>query len=201
MGGRSIQKDILDQLIETKLNHFNNDGFAIVGINISAAIGALTKFNSLFKISFNTKLIKTSSYSLITVFVILGITEAVLFSVSASMEHKFQEIISLPEVSEAKELKSFIDLAKSADDSSHVAILDKLYEALDQRITLERILIDKDRNTFVSGIAVSETAIINFRDKLLKFSIFQDVVLPLANLEKGDSRQIKFSLSAIPKQF
>ena len=105
----------------------------------------------------------------------------------------------MPEVSKAKELKNYIDLAQIAGDLSHTDILNAFYEAVDQRITIERILIDKDRNAFVSGTAVSETAIINFRDKLLKSSIFQDVVLPLANLEKGDNRQIKFSLSATLK--
>ena len=200
MGGRGIQKDILDRLIETKIKHFNNGEFAAVGINVSAAIGAIAKFSgNLLKTPFNAKLIKILPYSLISIFVVLGITEAILFSISTSVGRAFQEVVSLPEVSKAKELKNYIDLAQIAGDLSHTDILNAFYEAVDQRITIERILIDKDRNAFVSGTAVSETAIINFRDKLLKSSIFQDVVLPLANLEKGDNRQIKFSLSATLK--
>ncbi|MEK7590565.1 MAG: PilN domain-containing protein [Patescibacteria group bacterium] len=200
MGGRNIQKDILDELVEVKINHFNDAGFAVVKMNGSAAIGALEKFNKrLYKISFNAKTIKILTYSLIALFAVLGITEAILFSILSTTDHALQEIVSLPEVAEAKKIKNFIDLSKNASDSSYIAILDELYEIIDQRVTMERILIDKDRNVFVSGTAVSEASIINFRDKLLKSPVFQDVVLPLANLEKEDNGKMKFSLSATPK--
>lgn len=197
IGGRSLQKDALDELIETKIKHFNDAGFAVVKMDVSAAIGALMKLkHHLYKISFNAKAIKMLTYSFIAVFAVLGITEAILISISSATEHALQEVAILPEVSEAKRLKNFIDLSKNAGDANHIVILEELYKIIDQRVTMERILIDKDRNVFVNGTASSETAVINFRDKLLKSPTLEDVVLPLANLEKVDGGKIKFSLSA-----
>ena len=71
----------------------------------------------------------------------------------------------------------------------------KLRTLAAEQVTLERVSVDPSLNTLLSGRAVSDTAVISFKNKMIEESNFKDVVLPLSNIKANTDGTVSFILN------
>jgi len=62
------------------------------------------------------------------------------------------------------------------------------------KITIERLSVDPDLSALLVGRAVSDSAVIGFKNSVEKEPNFKDVVLPLSNVKVNEDGTVSFNL-------
>lgn len=125
-----------------------------------------------------------------------------LIQKSASFSEKVLDpkLASLTEISElqtaARNFNKTLDLALSAQDSSPdwSLPLEKIKSLAGSKVAIERLSIETDLSVFLVGRAVSDSAMIGFKNDLAKDPSFSEVVLPLSNVKVNSDGTVSFNL-------
>ena len=64
-----------------------------------------------------------------------------------------------------------------------------------QSVSLERVYLDPNKKITINGKTASEAEAINFKNRLLKDSNLDKVVLPLSSFQPGPNNTVLFSVN------
>ena len=107
----------------------------------------------------------------------------------------FQEVDQLQK--QAKEFNRLVAsvafLREEIDPLS--PLMNRLNILSGQNVFLERVYIDVNRKVTANGRTISETEAINFKNKLLKESNLDKVLLPLSSFQPGPNNSVLFSVN------
>ena len=121
---------------------------------------------------------------------------------SASISEKVLDprLASLEEVQElqtaARNFNQTLDLALKAQELSPdwSPFLEKIKTLAGTKVTIERLSVEPDLSVFLIGRAVSDSAVIGFKNAMEKELNFKDVVLPLSNVKVNEDGTVSFNL-------
>lgn len=143
------------------------------------------------------------------IFVAFLAATSFLIQKSASFSERVLDpkLASLTEIEElqtaAKNFNKTVDLALTAQESSPdwSLPLEKIKSLAGTKVTIERLSVETDlsvlpagRQAFLVGRAVSDAAMIGFKNDLAKDSNFSEVVLPLSNVKVNEDGTVSFNL-------
>ncbi len=136
------------------------------------------------------------------VFLALLAATSFLVQRSASIAEKVldPDLASPEEIRElqnaAKNFNQTVDFALKAQELSAdwSPFLDKLKSLAGSKITIERLSVEKDSSAFLVGRAISDSAMLGFKDGLEKEPNFKEVILPLSNVKANEDGTVSFNL-------
>lgn len=105
-----------------------------------------------------------------------------------------EEIKALEE--SAQKFNRAVDLVAKAQELSTdwSPLLEKIASLAGQRVTIEKFSVGQDLSALLNGRAVSDSAVIAFKNAVEKEPNFKDVVLPLSNITVNKDETVSFTL-------
>lgn len=130
------------------------------------------------------------------------VADSYLVRSSAAISEKSldQSLVPLEEVKSLQDsVKKFnrgVDLALKAQAMSPdwSLLLEKVKALASQKVTIERFFVDENLSALIIGRAISDSAVISFKNSFEKEVNFKDVVLPLSNITVNKDGTVSFTL-------
>ena len=112
-----------------------------------------------------------------------------------------RSLVPLSEIQElqasAQKFNQGVDFALKAEELTPEwsFFFEKMKLLAGQKITIQRLNVDKNLSGLLIGKAVNDSAVIAFKNVLSKEANFKDVVLPLTNIKVNEDGTVAFSLN------
>lgn len=171
--------------------------------SINLAAGAKKEFYREMTLAFVKNWRTAIAAVLIFMILSLGVADFLLYRASRDVEKKLAEP-SLAPLNEVQELQDnarrFNQLVEFAGNARELSVpwstfLDKIRMLAGQKVTINRLSIDTSLSALLAGEAVSDSAVIAFKNAMEKEENFTDVILPLSDIKANPDGTVAFNLN------